>query len=98
SSNSLTINKVQTSSTTEQSTNAGLFDYLSAESNQNNITPVANAGPNQIAYSYNYIGLDGSNSYDPNGNLLSFSWVQVGGDPVPLANYNTANSIFMAPI
>jgi len=98
SSTSLTINKAQSSSTTGQSTNAGLFDYLSAESNQNNITPVANAGPNQIAYSYNYIGLDGSNSYDPNGNSLSFSWMQVGGDPVPLSNYNTANPIFVAPI
>lgn len=62
SSNSLTINNVQSSSTTEQSTNAGLFDYLAAESNQNNITPVANAGPNQIAYSYTYVSLDGSDS------------------------------------
>jgi hypothetical protein len=97
-SNSLTINNVQSSTTTEQSTNAGLFDYLSAESNQNNIMPVANAGPNQIAYSYTYVTLDGSKSYDPNGNSLSFSWMQVVGDPVPLSNYNIANPIFIAPI
>jgi hypothetical protein len=98
SSNSLTINNVQSSSTTEQNTNAGLFDYLYAESSQNNIIPVANAGPNQIAYSYTYVILDGSNSYDPNSNSLSYSWMQVGGDPVPLSNYNTANPIFVAPI
>ena len=97
-SNSLTINSAQSSSTSGQSTNAGLFDYLSAESNQNNITPVANAGPNQIASSYTYVSLDGNNSYDPGGNSLSFSWMQVGGDPVSLANYNTANPIFIAPI
>jgi hypothetical protein len=98
SSNSLTINNVQSSSTIEQSTNAGLFDYLSAESNQNNITPVSNAGPNQIAHSYTYVTLDGSNSYDPNGNSIGFSWMQVGGDPIPLSNHNIANPIFIAPI
>jgi hypothetical protein len=97
-SNSLTINNVQSSSTTEQSTNAGLFDYLSAESNQNNITPVSNAGPNQIAHSYTYVTLDGSNSYDPNGISIGFSWMQVGGNSAPLSNYNTANPIFIAPI
>ncbi len=44
-SNSLTINNVQSSNsagTTEQSTNAGIFDYLTAESSQNNNIPVAN--------------------------------------------------------
>jgi hypothetical protein len=98
SSNSVTINNVQSSSTTEQSTNAGLYDYLLAESNQNNVIPVANAGPNQIANSYTYVTLDGNKSYDPNGNSLGFSWIQVGGNPVPLSNYNTANPIFIAPI
>lgn len=98
SSNSLTINNVQSSSTTGQDKNAGLFDYLYAESSQNNIIPVANAGPNQIAYSYTYVILDGNNTYDPNGNSLSYSWMQVGGDPVPLSNYNIANPIFVAPI
>jgi hypothetical protein len=98
SSNSLTVKSVQSSSTTEQSMSAGLLDYLSVESSQNNIIPVANAGPNQIAYSYTYVSLDGSNSYDPNGNPLNFSWMQVGGDPVSLSNYNTANPIFVTPI
>ena len=42
--------------------------------------------------------LDGSNSYDPNGNSIGFSWMQVGGNPAPLSNYNTANPIFIAPI
>jgi hypothetical protein len=98
SSNSLTINNVQSSSSTDQSMNAGLFDYLSAESNHNNVTPVANAGPNILTYSYTYVSLDGSNSYDPNGNSLSYSWMQVGGDQVPLSNYNIASPIFVAPI
>jgi hypothetical protein len=99
SSNSLTINNVQSSSTTEQSTNAGIFDYLTAESSQNNIIPVANAGPNQMVYSYSYVTLDGSMSYDPNNNPLNFSWVQLAGDPVvSVSSYNAANPIFIAPI
>lgn len=95
SSNSLTINNVQSSGTTKQSTSAGLFDYLVS---QNNVPPVANAGTNQLAYSYSYVILDGSNSYDPSGNSLDFSWMQVGGDLVSLSSYNTANPIFVAPI
>jgi hypothetical protein len=99
SSNSLTINNAQSSSTTERSTNAGIFDYLTAESSQNNIFPVANAGPNQMVYSYSYVTLDGSMSYDPNNNPLNFSWVQLAGDPVvSVSSYNTANPIFIAPI
>jgi hypothetical protein len=102
SSNSLTINNVQSSNSAgaaDQSTNAGIFDYLTAESIQNNIIPVANAGPNQIVYSYSYVTLDGSMSYDPNGNTLNFSWVQLAGDPVvSVSSYNAANPIFIAPI
>lgn len=102
SSNSLTINNVQNSNsagTTEQSTNAGILDYLTAEPSQNNIIPVANAGPNLIVYSYNYVTLDGSQSYDPNGNPLSFSWEQLAGEPVvAVSNYNAANPIVIAPI
>ena len=100
SSNSLTINNVQSSNsagTTEP--NAGIFDYLTAESSQNNNIPIANAGPNLIAYSYNYVTLDGSQSYDPNGNPLNFSWKQLAGEPVVAeSNYNAANPIVIAPI
>jgi hypothetical protein len=102
SSNSLTINNVQSSNragTIEQSTNAGIFDYLTAESSQNSIIPVANAGPNLIVYSYNYVTLDGSQSYDPNGNPLNFSWEQLAGDHVvAVSNYNAANPLVIAPI
>jgi hypothetical protein len=100
SSNSLTINNAQSSNsagTTEQSTNAGIFDYLTAESSQNNIIPIANAGPNLIVYSYNYVTLDGSQSYDPNGSPLNFSWEQLAGEPVVgVSNYNAANPIVIA--
>jgi hypothetical protein len=102
SSNSLTINDVQSSNsagTTEPSTNAGIFDYLTAESSQNNNIPIANAGPNLSAYSYNYVTLDGSQSYDPNGNPLNFSWEQLAGEPVvAVSNYNAANPIVITPI
>ncbi|MDQ6865891.1 MAG: hypothetical protein M3044_18940 [Thermoproteota archaeon] len=56
-------------------------------------------GPSLIAYSYNYVTLDGSQSYDPHGNPLNFSWEQLAGEPiVAVSNYNAANPIVIAPI
>ncbi len=40
-----------------------------------NAAPVSNAGPNQSAYVGNLVTLDGSGSYDTDGDLLSYSWV-----------------------
>jgi len=43
-----------------------------------NVPPVANAGSNQTV-SVSTAQLDGSASYDPDGNIVSYSWVQVSG-------------------
>ena len=52
-----------------------------------------------MAYSYGYVTLDGSRIYDPSGNSLKFSWLQLDGNPiVSLSNYNTANPTFVAPV
>ena len=104
SSSSLTVNNIRSSNsggTAEKGTNAaGLLDYLLPKSNQNNIViPVANAGYNIMAYPYSYVTLDGSRSYDPAGNSLHFSWVQLDGDVVAsLYNSNTSDATFIAPL
>jgi K319-like protein len=100
-SNSLTVNKIQGTASTVQNTNTntGLYGYLYPEISQNGIIiPVANPGANQVVPSYSYVTLDGSNSYDPNGGSLSFSWMQAGGNPVTLSSSTAVNPAFIAPI
>lgn len=100
-SNSLTVNKIQGTAPTVQNTNTntGLYGYLYPEISQNGIIlPVSNPGANQVVSSYSYVTLDGSNSYDPNGGSLSFSWMQAGGNPVTLSSSTAVNPVFIAPI
>ena len=43
--------------------------------------------------------LDGTKSYDPNGDPLQFLWLQLAGGPaVPLLNNATATPSFIAPL
>ena len=88
SSNSLTVNNVQSSSSSGSTT-----------STQSATIPVANAGPNQKVHSSDQVTLDGSKSYDPNGHSLTFSWLQIGGGPVvTLSSDNKAKPTFTAPL
>jgi len=88
SSNSLTVNNVQSSSSSGSTT-----------STQSATVPVANAGPNQKVHSSDQVTLDGSKSYDPNGHSLTFSWLQLAGGPVvTLSNDNKAKPTFSAPL
>lgn len=46
----------------------------------NSLLPVANPGPSQtITLPVNTVTLDGSQSTDPSGNIISYSWVQASG-------------------
>ncbi len=58
--------------------------------------PVANAGPNQIGVPAGAITLNGSGSYDPNGETLTYQWVQEGGPTVALQNANQPIATFTA--
>jgi hypothetical protein len=88
SSNSLTVNNVQSSSSSGSTT-----------STQSATIPIANAGPNQKVHPSNLVALDGSKSYDPNGHSLTFSWLQLAGGPVvTLSNDNKAKPTFSAPL
>ncbi len=61
--------------------------------------PVANAGSDFSVNEGQSVELDGSASTDPDGDVVSYSWVQLpGGTPVVLTGANTARPTFTAPI
>ena len=99
SSSSLTINNPSGSS---YSNNAGTPAQLTTQYAVPMIVsypPVASAGANQIVHSNDYVVLDGSGSYDPDGNPLYYSWTQYSGEgPITLlSNYYQPKATFVAP-
>lgn len=58
--------------------------------------PVANAGANQLNVSPATITLNGSGSYDPLGEALTYSWTQISGPPVVLSAPTAAVTTFPA--
>jgi len=61
-----------------------------------NSAPVANAGPDQNGVTAGTITLDASASYDPDGDPITFKWVQVSGPTVTLNSPNAATTTFTA--
>lgn len=61
-----------------------------------NSAPVADAGPDQIGVSAGTITLDGSGSYDPDGQPLTYQWSQVAGPAVSISGMNSAQATFTA--
>jgi hypothetical protein len=59
--------------------------------------PVANAGPAQTVKPGATVGLDGSLSFDPDNDAISYQWVQVAGPSVALSAANVASPRFTAP-
>ncbi len=78
---------------------------LFATSNPVNITvhhanraPVADAGANRSAPELSIVTLDGSGSFDPDGDQIrSYTWTQVGGTRVELDTTDAAHPSFTAP-
>ncbi|MEM9085781.1 MAG: PKD domain-containing protein [Pseudomonadota bacterium] len=63
-----------------------------------NRPPVADAGADQGPIDAGQtVTLDGSASSDPDGDALSFNWVQTGGPAVTLSDPNAAQPTFVAP-
>jgi hypothetical protein len=58
--------------------------------------PIADAGGNQIGVPAGTITLNGSRSYDPNGEALTYSWTVDSGGPVTLSSPTAAVTTFGA--
>ena len=59
--------------------------------------PVAVAGPDQTVVNDSLVTLDGTRSYDPNGDAISYSWQQTSGQTVSLSNPNVPDPSFTVP-
>ncbi|MFV2055434.1 MAG: LamG-like jellyroll fold domain-containing protein, partial [Thiohalomonadales bacterium] len=62
-----------------------------------NLPPTANAGADQIVTEGANVFLDGSGSNDPNGDTLTFLWVQTAGTTVTLIGAISNSPSFVAP-
>ncbi|WP_144392703.1 PKD domain-containing protein [Pleionea sediminis] len=64
---------------------------------EENIRPVANAGENQTAFTGDLVNLDGTASFDPNDDAISYHWTVVshpGNGAVTLLNERSAEPQF----
>ena len=62
-----------------------------------NLDIVADAGPDRIVNENVRVGLDGSNSYDPENQPLSYMWTQIGGEQVTLSSVTSITPTFTSP-
>ena len=72
------------------------YDLLTRRIRTGNNAPVADAGPDQIGVPAGTITLDGSGSYDPDGDPITYQWVQTAGPQVALSAPTAAKTTFSA--
>lgn len=63
-----------------------------------NQTPVADAGPDQRVPTETLVTLDGSASYDPDHDSLTYEWIQTDGPRVSLSSTVAISPTFTAPV
>jgi hypothetical protein len=61
-----------------------------------NSPPVANAGPDQIGVATGLVTLDGSASFDPDNDPITYQWTQIGGAGVTLSTPTASKTTFTA--
>ncbi len=72
------------------------YEVLTRTVRKGNAAPVADAGPNQVIPGAQTVTLNGSASYDPDGDPITFQWVQEAGPAVTLSAPTAAITTFAA--
>ena len=72
------------------------YEVLTRRVRVGNDPPVANAGPNMSGVAAGTVQLDGSASYDPDGDPITYQWIQDAGPQVTITNPTTARPTFPA--
>jgi len=70
------------------------YEMLTRRTRTGNDAPIADAGPDQIGVAAGEVVLDGSASYDPDGDPITYQWDQVAGPTVSLSGRNTSRATF----
>jgi phosphatidylserine/phosphatidylglycerophosphate/cardiolipin synthase-like enzyme len=65
--------------------------------NPPNNPPVADAGPDQTVDQLTLVTLNGTASFDPDGDPITYSWIQTSGPSVTLSNPASPTPTFTAP-
>lgn len=72
------------------------YELVTREVRTGNTPPVADAGGDRLGAPAGQFVLDGSASYDPDGDTLTFFWEQISGPTVALSGVNTSSATFTA--
>lgn len=79
------------------SSNCSDPDSMNVHITNINQPPVADAGPDQTVQEHSPVILNGTGSYDPDIDAITYHWTQLFGPAVTLLNANTAHPTFTAP-
>ncbi len=72
------------------------YEMLTRTVRIGNEPPVADAGPDRVNVAAGVIQLDGSGSYDPDGDAITYQWNQISGPAVSITGASTAQPTFTA--
>jgi hypothetical protein len=72
------------------------YEVVTKKVRNGNDPPIADAGPDQINVPAGIITLDGSKSYDPDGDALTYQWVQEVGPAVTLSAPTASKTTYTA--